>query len=182
VVCKNLGLLIRSFVFQRTEYGDDILRHPKHSIDLGPPRPNAGLGERGQTHSWSSHKCSEILMRRPVSGFDSAERYPPHPPALPRWGEGSRCSRLVAVPDQLVEVAIIERPPSVITVTYFTANRAAIPSFPRKRESRISEPRNSCTCGWIPACTGRTEGNWLLEDHTIRRRDCERLTDAATTR
>jgi hypothetical protein len=79
------------------EYGDDILCRSKHSIAFGPPRPNVGEGSglRGRAHSWSSSQWFKILIQSRVSGVDLPERHPPSPPApLPRWGEGSRCSRL----------------------------------------------------------------------------------------
>ena len=36
--------LMKPLLLRITEYTDDTLRLSKHSIDLGPPRPNAGQG------------------------------------------------------------------------------------------------------------------------------------------
>ena len=68
------------------------------SVPLAP-RGRGVRGEGASTQLDVLTSASETLIQSRVSGVDSAERYPPHPPApLPRWGRGkpnfsATCSR-----------------------------------------------------------------------------------------
>ena len=76
------------------EYKDLVrgYEYEKGRYAVRSPSPQRGRGARDEGAS-TSLELSGILRlasRGEFRGVDSAERYPPHPPApLPRWGEGS---------------------------------------------------------------------------------------------